>query len=301
MFRFFKKKKVSEPEVRMPSRPAVQPRPNGAPVAPAPAEGHSAVASGGERPALPDLEFQSVAPPVVGAAVPQQVAPMAASAAVSARPPAVPAEEPAAAFSMSEFDRGFTRSSVMAIDVNDHLDHLQADVEQVAVIFANGQPDAARSLLDVFIRAYPGGEGERFWRMYLDLLALADDRTAYDDVARRYLEACGGMAPAWRDQPARAAATGVTIRGAIVELGGEVVGQKFNELPPLLKSYSQMVIDFSRVRRIDYLSASQLANQLLSYRKPAQEIIIHAPNQLVAELLAMVGLNTLAEIFVPKE
>ncbi len=44
----------------------------------------------------------------------------------------------------------------MGIDVDHDVDPLQSCVEQVVVLYANGQDGAARSLLETFVRSYRG-------------------------------------------------------------------------------------------------------------------------------------------------
>ena len=85
-------------------------------------------------------------------------------------------------FDMDEFDRDFTESSVMAIDVGHDLDPLQGDIEQAVVLFANGQDAAARSLLETFIRTYPGQEGLRFWLLLFDLLQVIGDQAGFEKL-----------------------------------------------------------------------------------------------------------------------
>ena len=51
---------------------------------------------------------------------------------------------------------------------------------------------------------------------------------------------------------------------------------------------------------MDFYSAGQLVNRLSPYKIAGREIVIRSPNHLVAELMAVVGLNKQARIVVPK-
>ena len=69
---------------------------------------------------------------------------------------------------------------------------------------------------------------------------------------------------------------------------------------PLLESSEQPVLDFSCVRRLDFFSAGQLVNRLVPFKAAGKDIVLRSPNHLVAELMAVVGLNKQARIIVPK-
>jgi len=425
VFSFFKK----QPE-KMPERTAARPR---APLpemklAPAPAEVSTPLAE-----PLPDLEFSveklpTPAKPVAG----RHDSLVAASA---------PQRKIDLAMAIDDFEADFTESSVMAIDVEHDIDPLQADVEQVAVLFANGQDAAARSILEGLLKAYPNDDGVRLWRLLFDLLQILGDRAAFDRFGVEFAERFEMSPPAWRDeqcikagqvsagqvfalqgvltdddrkplqnlalllaQPgdllldcsrlagcddlaagiladaliaARGARKPVALQGAdafitrlderlkageqthepswhlLLELlqrqgtqahfeeravdyavtfersppswetlpvglaekkpgagAGNVVGvhylsgdlknQRFEELLPLLEGSEQPIVDFSCVRRVDFFSAGQLVNRLAPFKAAGKEIIIRSPNHLVAELMAVVGLNKQARIIVPK-
>lgn len=380
---------------------------------------------------LPDLEF-TIDKPVPAAAKPEPAKPVAA---------AVPQRKIDVAMAIDDFDSDFTESSVMAIDVEHDVDPLQSDVEQVAVLFANGQDSAARSILESLLRTYPGDEGIRLWRLLFDLLQILGDRAAFDRYGLEFAERFELSPPAWRAEQClqlvptengqafalqgvltaddcrqvqqltqllaqagelrldfsrlagcddlvagmlaealidarrrgkalalsgadalikrlderlkvgdaahepswrlllellqrhgtqehfeeRAVDYAVTFelsppswesqrvagkskpveaeaaRGAEIHyLSGDLKSERFEDMLPLLESSDQPLIDFSCVRRVDFFSAGQLVNRLAPFKAAGKEIIIRSPNHLVAELMAVVGLNKQARIIVPK-
>ena len=428
VFSFFKK----QPE-KMPERPAAKPRPKDTPpeaAAPQPAREEANPL----REPLPDLEFtvSDIGMPAAGSAV--------------QKPTAVPATQPAKGgaqdFTIDDFDADdFTESSVMGIDVDQDDDPLQACVEQVVVLYANGQDGAARSLLETFVRSYHGAEGKRFWLLLFDLLQNQGDQAGFEKLGVEYAEACETSPPAWRIQtgPVRAAAAiagrkvflqgvvtqdgllpinelakivaakgealvdcskligcddvvagqladllgrarkgrlAVTLVGAeafmskldarlvagdaksedswrlLLELlqrhgtqdkfeeravdyavtfelsppswetppangkptgttpslpvddahylSGELKNCRFEDLVAVLDGLEHPVLDFSGVTRLDFVSAGQLVNRLAPFKAAGKDIIIRSPNHLVAELMAVVGLNKQARILVPK-
>jgi anti-anti-sigma regulatory factor len=71
-------------------------------------------------------------------------------------------------------------------------------------------------------------------------------------------------------------------------------------MPEYLAGCAQPIIDCSGLRRMDFYTAGQLVNRLAPLHAAGREAIIRSPNYLVAELMAVVGLNKLARIIVPK-
>lgn len=414
----------------MPGHVAAKPKP-ATPAVPPAAVAAPAAAPGAPAENLPDLEFTR------SNIIPNPSLTASSPGSVNASSPGGSPDDPD--FTISEFERGFTDSSVMAIDIDHDTDPVQADVEQVAVLYANGQDAVARSLLDTFVRAYAGQEGLRFWKMYFDFLLVAGDRAGFDKLCIDFVQTCEMSPPAWREISKPVAktvpgATNIALQGvltaeelkqleplreavaqrknvhvdcsrlvgcddsvsgqlaellrqarqakvtvgmdgataliarlsarlragqsdhrpawelllellqrygtqdafeekavdyaitfevsppsweaqakAVVDktaevavpddayyLTGELRNSKFDELLPVFELVDHPVLDFSGVRRMDFFSAGQLVNRLAPLTASGREVIIRSPNHLVAELLAVVGVNKFARIIVPK-
>lgn len=418
VFSFFKKQSQKMPE-RQAARPRA-PKPEVVPPKPMIEEAEPLSTP------LPDLEFNAGA----------QSSPTAGkSAAAEAPKPALADLE----FTNDGFDDDFTESSVMGIDVEHGGDAIQSDIEHVVVLFANGQDAAARTLLENFVRAYPGVEGKRFWFLLFDLLQAVGDRATFEKLAVAFAEACETSPPAWRrEQPAAAkkangeklfilqgvltaegaqpvtelanliaqkiavnvdcgkligcdddvagqlaellstarrkgvAVTLTSIDGFLARLNerlvagemtrattwllllellqrhgtqeafeeravdyavtfelsppsweakpakraaapqydlphddayyfsGELKNCRFDDLVKEFEVHELPVLDFSGVVRMDFFSAGQLVNRIAPYKAKGREIVIRSPNHLIAELMAVVGLNKQARIIVPK-
>ena len=421
VFSLFKKKaqKIPEREVMRP-KPAFAPTPAGAQLPGAQEE----VAKAPEP--LPDLEFTtgnlsgSGEKPATGK-------------------PSQPKTKEEMAFAMSEFDREYTESNVMAIDVDHSAESIQSDVEQVAVLYANSQDAVVRPLLESLLGAYPGTEGLRLWQMLFDFLQLSGDRAAFDKLAGEFVETCEMSPPNWRQVMPKPASAGPGVavcelqgvltaddtsvlspladalklkrplkvncsrllgcddeiagslaellmsarrQGAVIVLdqiegvirrlrsrlvageaqnarswllllellqrygtqeefeqcaidfavtfersppswevvtapsllatksaapvddahylSGEIKNSRFDDLVAVLNLQENVVLDFSGVRRLDFFSAGQLVNRLSPLKGSGREVTIRSPNHLVAELMAVVGINKFARIIVPK-
>lgn len=418
VFSFFKKK-----QEKMPEREVMRPKAPTAPVAVKPALPEEEEQKRPEP--LPDLEFTSGSQP---ASVPK-----------AADKPAEPKSKADLELAMSEFDREYTESNVMAIDVDHGTDSLQSDIEQVAVLYANGQDTVVRPLLESLLGAYPGTEGLRLWLMLFDFLQLSGDRAAFDQLASEFVQTCEMSPPAWRQATPAPAAKGPSVavctlqgvltaddeklltpladalkskqplrvdcsklvgcddeiagrlaellmsarrQGAVIVLeqiegiiphlqgrvtvgeatntrswllllellqryatqeefelcaidfavtfersppsweavplpklpatkkaasadpahylSGEIKSHRFDDLAAVLNDTEHVILDFSAVRRLDFVSAGQLVNRLSAAKRGGMDVIIRSPNHLVAELMAVVGLNKFARIIVPK-
>jgi hypothetical protein len=111
----------------------------------------------------------------------------------------------------------------MAIDVDHGADSIQSDIEQVAVLYANGQDAVVRPLLESLLGAYPGNEGLRLWQMLFDFLQLKGDRAAFRQTGRRVRPDLRNVAAGLAPGPAQAgcrAGPGV----AVCELQGVLTG-----------------------------------------------------------------------------
>ena len=348
--------------------------------------------------------------------------------------------EELAALEVSEFDREYTESSVMAINVDHAAESIQSDVEQVAVLYANGHDQAVRPLLESLLGAYPGTEGLRLWQMLFDFLQIKGERAAFDKLAGEFVAACEMSPPPWRQvmpkvpsaapavglfrlqgvltgddmnvlapladaiklkRPLRVDCSGVLgcadeIAGRLAELlmsarrqgtvialeevaglidrlrarvvageamnarswllllellqrhgnqeefeqcaidfagtfersppswealpvtvlptvaaeilpaddalylSGDIKNSRFDDVAAALGLNRSMIIDFSGVTRLDFSSAGQLANRLAPVKEKGGDVTIRSPNHLVAELMAVVGINRYARIIVPK-
>lgn len=252
VFSFFKKQTE-----KMPERPAARPRAQETRgEAPKPGgEVHTpSAASSGEakkpQPAapLPDLDFSSSAP---------------AKALTPAPTPANPEDD--------GFDDDFGTWSDVSISVDQDVDPIEASVEQIVVLFANGQDTAARSLLETMVHAYPGPEGKRFWLMLFDLYQVLGDRAAHDKLGVEYVHACETSPPPWRhygDKGETAAHAGngprkIYLQGVLTEDNPQVLA----DLAAHIKQKTPVLLDCGKLIGCDDEMAGQLTELLVKARK----------------------------------
>ena len=144
---------------------------------------------------------------------------------------------------------------------------------------------------------------EPSWRLLLELLQRHGTQDAFEERAVDFAVTFELSPPSWEERKALAAAAVAAAARPADDahyLSGELKGCRFDDLIPVIEGNELPVLDFSGVRRLDFISAGQLVNRLAPYKAAGREIVIRSPNHLVAELMAVVGLNKQARILVPK-
>jgi anti-anti-sigma regulatory factor len=252
VFSFFKK----QPE-KMPDRPAAKPRaPDVRPEVSAPKP--TAEKSVPLAEPLPDLEFSVGNMPVSKPAV----------LSVANQPVAAKSLD-SLDFTDEDFERDFTESSVMAIDVDFGADPLQADIEQVVVLFANGQEVAARGLLETYIKSYTGAEGRRFWALLFDLLQAVGDRQAFEKLGEFFSAQYETSPPTWQLPKAAVEVVAATGGGLLLSLQGVLTADSAQALAELAKFVAQkqaVTVDCGKLIGCDDEIAGQLADLLSEAR-----------------------------------
>ena len=266
VFSFFKK----QPQ-KMPERQAARPR---APEVRAPKpliEEIEPLAA-----PLPDLEFTSGSPPLA-VGVTKYGEPVAARTA--------PAADDDLAFAVEEFDRNFTELSVMEIDVEHGGDPVQADIEQVVVMFANGQDAGARALLEMLIRAHQGVESRRFWALLFDLLQVTGDQPAFEKLSLEFTEAFETSPPSWLQlqnivSQTPAGARVFVLQGVLTADGAQPVA----DLAKLLSQKLPVSVDCGKLIGCDDAVAGQLAELLSRARRQRLEVTLTHVDGLLGRL-----------------
>lgn len=141
------------------------------------------------------------------------------------------------------------------------------------------------------------------WRLLLALLQRHAPQAVFEEKAVDYAVTFEVSPPSWEPAPAGelpTAAANTPPGDTAHYLAGELKHCRFEALESVLAASERPVLDFSGVRRLDFFSAGQLVNRIAPYQAQGKEVIIRGPNHLVAELMAVVGLDRLARIIVPK-
>ena len=146
------------------------------------------------------------------------------------------------------------------------------------------------------------------WLLLLELYQLMGRQDAFEDMAINYAVTFEMSPPSWEAKRVAAAESAPLLAFAAEEdeepdafvLKGDLKGERFTQLPAYAEKNDPVLLDFSAVTRIDFVSAGTLVNQLSAPKRKDKRVVIRHPNHLVAELLGVVGLNAVAEIELAK-
>ncbi len=188
-------------------------------------------------------------------------------------------------FKDSVFGEEFSLSGAMGIEVEHDVDPVKVDIEQAAVLFANGQDSAARSVLETSARAHTGEDAERLWRMLLDLLQVLGDRANFEKLGMEFSQITEKSPPSWRveDQPAAKAVTGQST----VMLQGVIAGSDTPGIAKLREAVDKklpMQVNLGKLVSLDDLAAGVLTELFRKARKIGLAITLEGAEGLVQRL-----------------
>ncbi len=171
------------------------------------------------------------------------------------------------------------------IHVENDIDPIEADIEQVAVLYANAQDEVARAMLENSVHAHPYGPGERLWLMLFDLYRLGDQRAPFDALSLEYARTFEKSPPAWRNgQPAPAKTAPAAPAGTVL-FKGELTGDNdaaFATLDQAVDKNPKLRVELNKVQAIDDLGAERLLGVLAKVRKKRTEIELVGRDALAA-------------------
>lgn len=188
-------------------------------------------------------------------------------------------------FTDSQF--GFSQSGLTGIEVEHDIDPVQADIEQAAVLFANGQDSAARAVLEAAARAHSGADAERLWRMLLDLMQVLDDRAAFDKLGEEFARTCETSPPTWRPVE-KTVPTKASVSGdKLIALQGVIAGGDAPELLQLNDAVAgkrAMRLDIGKLASCDDAAAAVLCDLLRLARKQGIALALEGTEGFVGRL-----------------
>lgn len=175
--------------------------------------------------------------------------------------------------------------------------------------------DAAIKKLTLLIKDLPTGEGAEYWLLLLELYQLSGMEAEFEEMALNYAIAFEVSPPWWdpkrvENNPVEAASDEeiadeeplllddmVTAGDAdTFPLYDEIKNARYEGLADFAQKHNPIIIDFSGVKRIDFVSAGLLINILTPSKRDNKKIFIKNPNHLVAALLNVVGVQSIADI-----
>lgn len=169
-------------------------------------------------------------------------------------------------------------------------------IEEAAILYANGQPLPAVSVLSDAIKGDRAGHANtQAWLMLFELYQVLGKRAEFENLAIDYAVCFETSAPTWSDlAPVRspAASTGpvassraaVTFRG---NLGSGIVTQ-LDQLKRLAQKNPVLYLDFGPVTAVEASGADLILRVFAAFQKSNHEVVIEGAEAFAERLLASV-------------
>ena len=175
-----------------------------------------------------------------------------------------------------------------AIEVAQANPGLCAVLENAALLFANGQDDDARTLLEQGVVSDPDTKlSPLAWLALFDLMQRAGDRAAFDQLAMQYVLQFERSAPSW-DEACKPAAGEAQAGGGYIAITGKLSSGSATQLEGLKRALEKCVprarVDLSSITGFDDAGARLLAADLARARNQRMELIVERPEKLRAAL-----------------
>ena len=180
-----------------------------------------------------------------------------------------------------------------SIEVSQTNPGLCAVLENSALLFASGQVDPARSLLeDGVVNDHDTKLSPLAWLALFDLFQRANDRRGFDQLAMQYIVQFERSAPAWDERAPRTGAATDAKKGAFITITGKLSGANATQLLGLRRTIEARMpharLDLSSVINFDDSGARSLASLLADARKAHIALTIERPENLRLALDAAV-------------
>lgn len=163
------------------------------------------------------------------------------------------------------------------IEVTESQPGLCPALENAALLFANGQAEAARKLLgDSILREAEAKRSSLAWGALFDLLHRAGDRQAYEDYSLKYVVVFERSAPVWDEKRSAKPAKPQRPAGkGFVAFTGRLELSEPNQLPALKKvteNQPQAQLDVTGLVALDDAAANAFAEMLRALRRKAYSL-----------------------------
>ncbi|HLX27313.1 MAG TPA: STAS domain-containing protein [Casimicrobiaceae bacterium] len=162
-------------------------------------------------------------------------------------------------------------------------------LENASLLYANGQDDDARALLEQGVAGDPDAKlSPLAWLALFDLMQRANDRAAFDRLAMQYLLQFERSAPSWEEEGAKASGGETQAGGGYIAITGRLSSRSASQLEGLKRGLEKCVprarLDLSAVTGFDDAGARLLATDLARARNQRMELTVERPDKLRAAL-----------------
>lgn len=201
----------------------------------------------------------------------------------AATPPPASTKDSSSPLESSSF--AFSESS-LDYQVEADIDPVDAEAEKAAMLFANGQDEAARGVLEAAVAVYRLGPAERLWLMLFDLYQLTGKRAPFEALGIDYARSYEKSPPGWRDKSPDKA-KGKEVLASSLLFRGDLTGDNnaaFDAIRQALEKNPRIRFDLSSLGHLDASGCGRLLTQLQQARKVKRELDILGRDKLRALL-----------------
>ena len=206
-----------------------------------------------------------------------------ALAAVPVVAPSLPEAAKADDSSLDYIDFVFSESSP-DFHVEQDVSPVDSDAEEAAILYANGQDAAVRSLLEGAVHIHRTGPGERVWMMLFDLYQITGQKELFEALEIEYARAFEKSPPPWLDKSKAPAKSKDIVAGSLL-FRGELTGDNkpaFDAVRQALDKNPRLRLDLSKVGLLDAAGCGCLLALLQQARKARRELELLGRDALAA-------------------
>lgn len=200
--------------------------------------------------------------------------PAQAQAGPAATPPAATSD---ASRTITDLGNRLARPREGAIEIQSS--GLLPLLEEVSILFANGQVNEATVMLRTAIHEEQLGEHTRLaWKMLLELYQASGLRAEFENLAVEYASSFELSPPAWADElvPAVASDSPAALSSTVLfppVLDAQIVKQT-EQMNRAISRKRNVRVDFSRVTSVDMIGADLLLRIFRDFRKARHELTV---------------------------
>jgi anti-anti-sigma regulatory factor len=165
-------------------------------------------------------------------------------------------------------------------------------LENAALLYAGGQRDAARDLLEEGVKSdHDARQSALAWLALFDVLQRANERTSFERAAMQYVIQFERSAPAWEEGLATTAGPKV-LAGGYIPVTGKLSAASAAQVEGLKRAIEKKIpharLDLASVTAFDDAGARLLANALAYARKHRFTLTLQRPEKLQIAVDALV-------------
>jgi len=200
--------------------------------------------------------------------------------------------EPAPAQAEEPFDPGEDATSygIEAIELG--TSDSTSALDETAILFANGQDQAAEAVLRSAIEADRLGLAtERAWLMMFEFMQQRGDKAGFEKLTMQYALRFENSAPGWLDYEPTGARVDPKSDSPVVKLPAAVganIVKPLEHLKALAMTNATLTLDVSEARSIDPVGAELLLRVFNAFKRASHELIVQGADQLLNPLRAAI-------------